>query len=57
MFDRYRIVDQRDIHDAGRLAKKYLRGEPTDGLANENDDFGVTNSVTNSSSGDENNEC
>jgi len=57
MFDRYRIVDQRDIHEAGKLAEKYLRGEPIDGLANENGDIGVTNSVTNSSSGDENNEC
>jgi integrase len=36
---------------------KYLRGEPTDGSANENGDIGVTNLVTNSSSGDENNEC
>ena len=56
MFDRYRIVDQRDIHEAGKLAEKYLSGEPTDGLANENGDIGVTNFVTNSSSGDENNE-
>jgi len=55
MFDRYRIVDQRDIHEAGRIAEKYLRGEPTDALANENG--GVTNFVTNSSSGDQNNEC
>ena len=41
------FIDQRDIRDAGRLAEKYLRGEPTDGLADENGDIGVTNSVTN----------
>ncbi len=27
MFDRYRIVDQRDIQEAGRLAGDYLRSQ------------------------------
>lgn len=30
MFDRYRIVDQKDIHEAGQKAADYLRGQSRD---------------------------
>ncbi len=46
MFDRYRIVDQRDIQEAGRLAEDYLRSQETDKNTAEGTEDTVTKGVT-----------
>jgi hypothetical protein len=48
MFDRYRIVDQRDIDDAGVMAERYLQTQTNrNGTAN-GPAFESSSSVTNS---------
>ncbi len=46
MFDRYRIVDQRDIQEAGRLAEDYLRSQANCQKTVEGTEDNVTKSVT-----------